>query len=263
MMSLSPRVVAGLCALGAGAAALAGPSVEVEAVWVEQEINLGECGGLSEHTSVDLYLAFDSHPGNTIAVTSDDKTGLTIMGGAFHHDETGANGPRPDGWYKVFPCAEWDSYLTIGGTTPFFTPEYPPLDEMDWGTVIAAEWLPNPGDPIEVEMDALKFGDSRFYVQIARLTGTPGTTSIAGTLGVVFFPFPGAPSMPVEATVEVMNCAPCWGSADLDGSGIVGSGDLAVVLASWGPCAGCVADFNGDGVVDSEDLAYLLAFWEK
>ena len=136
-----------------------------------------------------------------------------------------------------------------------------PLD--DWGSRIVAEWLPNPGDPINVEIDPEKFGDMRHYVRIARLTGTPGTTSIAGTIDVVFFPYPAAPMVPEEATVEVMNCAPCFGGepADLDGDGVVGSRDLAFVLAEWGPCVGCASDFDGDGIVGSRDLAVVLAAW--
>ena len=38
-------------------------------------------------------------------------------------------------------------------------------------------------------------------------------------------------------------------SPDLDGDGVVGSGDLGILLASWGPCPGCAADLDGDGVV--------------
>ncbi len=47
--------------------------------------------------------------------------------------------------------------------------------------------------------------------------------------------------------------------ADLDNSGTVDSGDLAVLLAAWG---GPDADLNDDGVTDSSDLAILLAAWD-
>ncbi len=50
-------------------------------------------------------------------------------------------------------------------------------------------------------------------------------------------------------------------AADLNGDGVVDGLDLGVLLASWGPCAGCAADINGDGTVDSFDLAVLLAAW--
>ncbi len=48
---------------------------------------------------------------------------------------------------------------------------------------------------------------------------------------------------------------------DLDGDGVVGAGDLAILLASWGSCGGCAADLTGDGVVSALDLATLLAAW--
>jgi hypothetical protein len=52
---------------------------------------------------------------------------------------------------------------------------------------------------------------------------------------------------------------PC--PADLDGSGAVGSSDLAALLGVWGQCSGCPADFNADGVVGAFDLALLLSDW--
>lgn len=48
---------------------------------------------------------------------------------------------------------------------------------------------------------------------------------------------------------------------DLNGDGMVGPLDLAMLLASWGPCLGCPADLNGDGMVGPADLAILLANW--
>ena len=48
---------------------------------------------------------------------------------------------------------------------------------------------------------------------------------------------------------------------DLDGDGGVGPVDLAVLLASWGPCAECPADIDGSGDVGPVDLAQVLAAW--
>jgi probable HAF family extracellular repeat protein len=50
-------------------------------------------------------------------------------------------------------------------------------------------------------------------------------------------------------------------SGDLDGNGIVDAADLAILLASWGPCPGCPADLDGDGTVGPADLSILLANW--
>jgi len=49
-------------------------------------------------------------------------------------------------------------------------------------------------------------------------------------------------------------------TADLDGDGAVGSGDLGVLLSQWGGSGS--ADLDGDGVVGSGDLGILLAAWE-
>jgi hypothetical protein len=53
----------------------------------------------------------------------------------------------------------------------------------------------------------------------------------------------------------------CDCPADFDGDGDVDAADLAVLLGSWGPCAGCPADFDNDGDVDAADLANLLGSW--
>jgi formylglycine-generating enzyme required for sulfatase activity len=50
---------------------------------------------------------------------------------------------------------------------------------------------------------------------------------------------------------------------DLNGDGVVGSNDLAIVLSAWGPCPGnsCGADVNGDGVVNAVDTQSVLDRW--
>ena len=54
--------------------------------------------------------------------------------------------------------------------------------------------------------------------------------------------------------------ATCRRAANLDGSGSVGLGDLAIVLANWGQtCTDCPADVNGNGEVDLTDLATILS----
>ncbi len=48
--------------------------------------------------------------------------------------------------------------------------------------------------------------------------------------------------------------------ADIDGDGVVGSTDLALLLGFWGS-ADSSADLDGDGVVGSADLAQLIGSW--
>ena len=54
------------------------------------------------------------------------------------------------------------------------------------------------------------------------------------------------------------NPAACF--ADVDGDGVVGSADLAVLLAAWGTADPRV-DFDGDGEVACFDQAFLLGNW--
>ncbi len=47
---------------------------------------------------------------------------------------------------------------------------------------------------------------------------------------------------------------------DLDGDGVVGVGDLLILVANFGPCDGeCPADFDEDGFVGVSDLLILIA----
>ncbi len=51
---------------------------------------------------------------------------------------------------------------------------------------------------------------------------------------------------------------------DLNGDGVVDSGDLVILLASWGPCADCKdcpPDFDNDCNVGTADLLTLLGNW--
>ncbi|MFM1824187.1 MAG: hypothetical protein RI967_2453 [Planctomycetota bacterium] len=66
----------------------------------------------------------------------------------------------------------------------------------------------------------------------------------------------------VEAGVDdfrvVVRACPAV-TADLDGDGVVGGADLAVLLSGWGGSG--AADLDGSGTVDAADLAALLAAW--
>jgi hypothetical protein len=46
---------------------------------------------------------------------------------------------------------------------------------------------------------------------------------------------------------------------DLDGDGVVGQTDLAILLGNWGGAG--LGDLDGDGTIGSPDLAILLGAW--
>jgi hypothetical protein len=103
-------------------------------------------------------------------------------------------------------------------------------------------------------------GQSFTILAAAAVKGTFDQVNVPANLEVTY--------TPASVVLEVIDAA-C--PADLfpfpSGDGIVGPGDLAVLLASWGPCiAPCNADLApadcvGDDVVGPADLAQLLANW--
>ena len=60
---------------------------------------------------------------------------------------------------------------------------------------------------------------------------------------------------------KIVPQTPLIKDADIDCRGAVNVTDLLALLASWGPCDGCIADFNGDHSVNVTDLLILLASW--
>lgn len=51
---------------------------------------------------------------------------------------------------------------------------------------------------------------------------------------------------------------PACAAEDLDCSGRVDFGDVALALIDFGPCAGCQADLDGNGIVDYGDVALIM-----
>jgi hypothetical protein len=66
--------------------------------------------------------------------------------------------------------------------------------------------------------------------------------------------------------IITLDCGLDFTWPDIDNDGIVGPGDLAQLLAQWGPCeagGACVADLDLDGFVGPADLGGLLAAWSQ
>lgn len=72
---------------------------------------------------------------------------------------------------------------------------------------------------------------------------------LAAIIDIGPFEAPGAPSQDILL-------------GDLDGDGLVGGSDLAILLGAWADTGACVlADVTGDGTVDGADLAVMLGAW--
>lgn len=69
---------------------------------------------------------------------------------------------------------------------------------------------------------------------------------------------PDDPGMTYQNAFSVKGAlaASCFG--DIDGSGAVDSGDVALALLDFGPCPGCGADLDQTGEVDFGDIALVL-----
>lgn len=63
-----------------------------------------------------------------------------------------------------------------------------------------------------------------------------------------------------DAACAAQAIALCATSGDVDGDGVVGAVDLAIVLNTWGQ-SGVAADVDGSGSVDAGDLAAVLSNW--
>ena len=66
-----------------------------------------------------------------------------------------------------------------------------------------------------------------------------------------------ADAAPVTIRFQVGQVSSCV-FADLDCSGAVDMGDVALILLDFGPCVGCDADLDGNGAADFGDVALAL-----
>jgi len=87
-------------------------------------------------------------------------------------------------------------------------------------------------------------------------SGNLGGDGLGGYDGKVHVDFSAIEGNQYFSTADADTCAACFG--DLDGSGDVGSGDVALLLLDYGPCLGCLADLDGSGNVDFGDVALVL-----
>ncbi|MCP3904080.1 MAG: hypothetical protein GY715_10640 [Planctomycetes bacterium] len=69
----------------------------------------------------------------------------------------------------------------------------------------------------------------------------------------------GTPPIVAMGAYESPGTASC--PEDLDGRGLVGFGDILVVIASWGPCGACEADLNLDGEVGFAEIIAVISAW--
>ena len=95
-------------------------------------------------------------------------------------------------------------------------------------------------------------------VRVTIPAGSVGPAGATATLRIIAAEenLAGAVPSTIVVTIHANGGQPV--TPDLDGDGIVGGGDLAILLASWGSSQ---ADLDGDGIVGGSDLTLMLAAW--
>ena len=163
-----------------------------------------------------------------------------------------------------------------GGTTTLTSPAYSVAGLSD-PYVSYFRWYSNNqgSDPNNDSMPIQISGNGgTTWVQLELVTENAGAwvqkkfrvrdfvTPTAGTIKLRFIARDLGTGSVVEAGVDDIQVTelvcPTAIEGDLDGDGMVGAADLAVLLLDFGPCGGCASDLDQSGLVDAGDIAYLL-----
>jgi hypothetical protein len=116
-----------------------------------------------------------------------------------------------------------------------------------------------------VVLSVVAEGDGLSYQWRQNEVDIPGATAATYTIDAVALDDAGAydvvVSTPCGSTVSDLATITVTErpAGDLDGDGVVGQGDLGILLASWGLDDG--GDLDGDGYTGQTDLGILLANW--
>ncbi len=225
--------------------------------WVDVSFD-GECEIFNGNRSADLYLGFKEIPSTPVfsSFESLDSPGLTVTNGSLVQVGrlTGNGDIAPSaGDLAINPCVAYDTYLSLGEGAPGLVLNPAALGSnmpLQWRPAIRAIWTsPLPDISSFYVQDAFRFGDARYYLRVARLTGD-SSTIIAGQLKI-------------NTTEEFVAEVPDWSipaatALDLNFDGQVDSTDVAIVTRAYGT-TNPAYDFDGDGTVDGDDLRPLLA----
>jgi aminopeptidase S len=163
-----------------------------------------------------------------------------------------------------------------GGTTTLASPAYSTAALSD-PYVSYWRWYSNNqgSDPNNDSMPIQISGNGgTTWVQLELVTENAGAwvqkkfrvldfvTPTAGTIKLRFIARDLGAGSVVEAGVDDIAVTelvcPTALEGDLDGDGMVGASDIAVLLLDFGPCGGCASDLDRSGAVDSGDIAFLL-----
>ncbi len=160
-------------------------------------------------------------------------------------------------WFTFFDGPFADDFAPTLGR--IYDPKNPELGEW-WGQPT------EPTRPLDPELMPANLGGLTVADAAEFYDGSAGGTGFdLAALSLDWIQYvriePNGSGIPeIDAVADV---APAAGGSDpdLDGDGMVGPFDLAILLFSWGLCDCCPADFDGNGAVGPFDLALLLSNW--
>ncbi len=191
-----------------------------------------------------------------------DPNGTVVSGALFA--EPGLVSVSQDGqvWFMFDNGPFADDFAPTLGR--IYDPENPDPELGKWN-----EWWGQPTDPtrpLDPELMPANLGGLTVADAAEFYGGSAGGTGFdLAALGLDWIQFvrvePNGSVIPEIDAVADVAPAGLGSDPDLNGDGMVGPYDLALLLHSWGPCDCCPADLNGDGVVGPFDLALLLGDW--
>ncbi len=197
-----------------------------------------------------------------VAVYGFDSVPLTIntttafyqnpLGGALAVDYNPAVLP-------VDPLLEFDSWLTVGGQDNSADVSTIGLDfaafESAGGAIVADDV--NGGSVfIYPDLEPTAFPDADGHVLIAQLT-TDGEVNL--TINLQTRTADGENPQILQQSLTFQEVYECFG--DFNNDGVIGIGDLLMLLGDFGCPADCNHDMNGDGSVTTSDMLVMLSLF--
>jgi len=152
-------------------------------------------------SSADLFLGFATRP-TVPVISSREEDGLMAPGGGFFSGFVIVPETIESAEPMLLRSTKLDTFVTVGGAAPFFTPGSE-SDPAMWGELIVAEWATTDFGGFQViEPDADRFGDERYYLWVGRFTAPAGVEGVSGILGVTWLDLASFASLQADVLVE-------------------------------------------------------------
>ena len=159
----------------------------------------------------------------------------------------------------VDPLLAYDSWLTIGGTDNTADVSTIGLDFADFegsGGSIVADDVNGGSVFIYPDLEPAAFPDADGHVLIAQLT-TDGEVDLTVNLQTRLAD--GSNPQILQQSLTFQEVYECFG--DFNNDGLIGIGDILLLLGDFGCPAECNYDMNGDGGVTTSDMLVMLSIF--